>query len=278
MRQLASIIVVLLFLTGCGSQPEKSTLPAPGESTADALAPPPPAEAEPATVATPGFPTGASTNRQLVYNAELTLKVAQLPRTIARVDSLVRGSSGWTQAATQTRADAEWRQEMTIRVRPEKLTDLLTRLAGLGTVEGKSLTTEDVTAEHADVAARLRTKRALEQRYLELLRQARKVSDILEIETKLGAVREEIEAVESRLKALNEQVAYSTITLHLYQPVALPTPDAPVLSFGSRLLEALYGGWELTASLAVGFLYLWPVWLLLGIGASLWRAWRRRRQ
>jgi hypothetical protein len=206
------------------------------------------------------------------------LKVGQLPRAIDRVDSLVRGSKGWTQTATQTRADTEWRQEMTIRVRPEKVTDLLAQLARLGTVESKSLTAEDVTAEHADVSARLRTKRALEQRYLDLLRQARKVSDILEIETKLSAVREEIEAVASRLKVLNEQVAYSTITLHLYQTVALPAPDAPVLSFGSRLLDAVYGGWELTASLAVGFLYLWPVWLLLGAGFGIWRVWRRRRQ
>jgi hypothetical protein len=252
-------------------------MPAPGEATADAAAPPPAEEAEPGA-ATPSVPPGAATSRQLVYNAALTLKVARLPRALARVDSLVRASSGWTQAAAQTRADTEWRQEMTIRVRPEKLTDLLARLAALGTVEAKSLTTEDVTAAHADVAARLRTRQALEQRYLELLRQARKVSDILEIEAKLGAVREEIEAADSRLKALNEQVAYSTITLQLYQAVALPTPDAPELSFGSRLLEALYGGWELTASLAVGFLYLWPVWLLLAVGVGAWRAWRRRRQ
>jgi hypothetical protein len=273
MRQLASLLVVLLCLTGCSGKPENPTLPAPGEAPADAAAPPPPGEAEPAA-ATPGVPPGATASRQLVYNAALTLKVPQLPRAIARVDSLVRGSSGWTQAATQTRADTEWRQEMTIRVRPEKLTDLLAHLATLGTVESKSLTTEDVTAAHADVAARLRTRQALEQRYLELLRQTRKVSDILEIEAKLGAVREEIEAAASRLKALNEQVAYSTITLQLYQTVAQPTPEAPELSFSSRLLEALYGGWELTASLAVGFLYLWPVWLLLGAGVG----GRRRRQ
>ena len=278
MSKLASLFVVLLFLTGCSSQPKNTSSSTSGESTEDVLASPPPPEAEPSKAGNDGPLPGAATTRQLVYNAELTLKVAQLPGAIARVDSLVRGSSGWTQAATQTRADTEWRQEMTIRVRPEKLTDLLAHLARLGTVEAKSLTTDDVTAEHADVAARVRTKRALEQRYLELLRQAHKVSDILEIETKLGAVREEIEAVESRLKALNEQVAYSTITLRLYQAVALPAPDAPVLSFGSRLLEALYGGWELTASLVLGFLYLWPVWLLLGAGGGLWRAWRRRRQ
>lgn len=264
--------MVLLCLTGCSGQPEKTSLPTQAEAAADALAP------EPAPTATPGETPGAATGRQLVYNAALTLKVARLPRAVARVDSLVRASGGWTQAAAQTRADTEWRQEMTIRVHPDKLTALLAHLAALGTTESNSLTTNDVTAEHADVAARLRTKRALEQRYLELLRQAHKVGDILEIEAKLGAVREEIEALESRLKALNEQVAYSTITLHLYQTVALAPPDAPVLSFRSRLLDALYGGWELTASLAIGVLYLWPVWLLLGTGSGAWRAWRRRRR
>jgi len=52
--------------------------------------------------------------------------------------------------------------------------------------------------------------------------------------------------------------------------------DAPVISFGSRQLEALYGGWELLASLVFDFLYLWPVWLLLSAGWWGVKKWRRR--
>jgi len=276
MPKLPWLLPALVFLVGCGSQPEQTVLQSPTGAALE-MAPPPPSAPAPPEEATPDPSPDAALHRQLVYNAELDLKVKDLPRAISRVDSLVQANRGWTQTATQTRTDDEWRQETTIRVRPAQVTALLARLSNLGTVERKSLTSEDVTAEHADVTARLRNKRALEQRYLALLQQAHKVSDVLEVEEKVGAVREEIEAIESRLKVLNDEVAFSTITLKLYQPLLLAAPDAPVISFGSRLLEAVYGGWELTASLVVGILYLWPIWVLLGVGLVVWRTWRHRR-
>lgn len=222
------------------------------------------------------IPAPAAAPRLLVYHASLRLKVASLAKTTDRLDSLVRRSGGYASAAAETREDGEWKQETTIRVRPGQFGSLLSTLSALGTVEEKKLTTDDVTAEHADVAARLRTKRAVEQRYLALLGQAKKVSDMLEIEEKVGEVREEIESTESRLKTLNDEVAYSTITLTCYQLLPVATPDAPVVSLGSRLVGALYGGWELLTSLLIGTVSIWP---LLGLGiVGVWalRRWRRR--
>ena len=214
--------------------------------------------------------------RLLVYHADLRLKVTSLAQASASIDRLVRRSGGYTSASAEAREDGEWRQETTIRVRPRQFGTLLATLAALGKVEQKKLTTDDVTAEHADVAARLRTKRALEQRYLALLSQAKKVSDMLEIEEKVGQVREEIESTESRLKTLNDDVTYSTITLTCYQPTPVATPDAPVVSLGSRLVGAVYGGWSMLAGLLIGAVTMWPLLLL---GAAAWvgvRRWRRR--
>jgi hypothetical protein len=187
----------------------------------------------------------------------------------------VRRSSGYLSAAAETHADGEWRQETTIRVPPSQFQALIGGLAGLGTVEEKKLSTDDVTAEHADVAARLQAKRAVERQYTALLSKAQKIKDILDIEEKLGEVRETIEATESRLKTLNDEVAYATITLTLYQPVAQNVPDAPVVSLGSRTVEAFYGGWQLLISLLLGVLNLWP--LVLGAGVTGWWLWRRRQ-
>ncbi|RZK19311.1 MAG: DUF4349 domain-containing protein [Hymenobacter sp.] len=157
---------------------------------------------------------------------------------------------------------------------PANFQTLLNGLAGLGTVEKKELSTSDVTAEHADVAARLQAKRAIERQYTNLLSKAQKIKDILDIEEKLGGIREEIEATESRLKTLNSEVAYSTITLTLYQPLTQNVPDAPIVSLGSRVVESFYEGWQLLTSLLVGAIALWPL-LLLGAGS--WWLWQRRR-
>lgn len=192
----------------------------------------------------------------------------------ASLDSLVRRSSGYLSAATETRADGEWRQETTIRVPPSHFQLLLNGLAGLGTIEEKKLTTDDITAEHADVSARLQAKRAVERQYTVLLAKAQKIKDILDIEEKLGGIREEIEATESRLRALNDEVAYSTITLTLYQPLPQTVPDAPVVSLGSRTVEAFYGGWQFFVSLLLGVLYLWPLVVMASLVG--WWVWRRR--
>jgi hypothetical protein len=214
--------------------------------------------------------------RLLIYHAELRLKVDNLPTASRQLDSLVRQSGGYLSAAEETRQDGEWRQDMTIRVQPGRFQSILAALGQLGTVENKKLTTDDVTAEHADVAARLRTKRAVEQRYVALLDRARKISEILEIEAKIGEVREEIESTESRLKTMNDEVAYSTITLTCYQPLPQPTPDAPIVSLGSRIVEAFYGGWSLLTSLLVGTVAIWPLLVLGGIAWWALRRWRRK--
>lgn len=240
------------------------TLDSPAGEAAAATSPPQAAASVPA-------------HRLLVYHADVRLKTEAMLRAAARLDSLVRRSGGFVSSSAETRADGEWRQETTIRVPPTQFQHLLGGLSGLGAVEEKKLSTDDVTAEHADVAARLAAKRAIEHQYTTLLGRAQRIKDVLDIEAKLGEVREEIEATESRLKALNDEVAYSTITLVLYQPLALAVPDAPVVSFGSRLVESFYAGWQLLVMLLLGGISLWPM-LLLGAAGGWWWLHRRARR
>lgn len=214
-------------------------------------------------------------NRLLVYHADLRVKVTDMPAAAARLEAAVQATGGWMSGQTETRENGESRQQTIIRVTPERFGQLLKTLSGLGTVESKALSTADVTVEHADVTARLAAKRAMEQEYLRLLKQGKKISDLLEVQERLGQVREEIEATEARLKKLNDEVGFSTITVVLYQPLALDTPDAPVVSVGSRLVEAVYDGWRLIVGLVIGAVTVWPLWLLGGAG---WWLVRRRRK
>ncbi|SDX65750.1 protein of unknown function [Hymenobacter psychrophilus] len=205
------------------------------------------------------------------------MKVASLARANQRMDSLTRALGAFVEGASEEREDGQWRHEMKIRVAPARFQALLSGLGRFGVVESKQLTTDDVTAQHADISARLASKRALEQRYLELLKRANKVSDMLEIEQKVGEIREDIESTQSRLRALNDEVGYSTITLTYYQELSQRRPDAPMLSFGSRLLASFYGGWELLTDLLLGLVAAWPLLLLLAAGTATVQAWRRRR-
>ncbi|TGE28978.1 DUF4349 domain-containing protein [Hymenobacter metallicola] len=289
------LLVLLLFTAACSSDPSEQApaddkqlvvnelMEAPALVTAEAAQveqsevrgndqPDSPEANEPFRVtAAPG------TTRKIIYHANVRVKVDDLARANARMDSLTRAFGAYVSDASERREDGQWEHQMTIRVLPSRFPALLNRLNGLGTLESKTLGTDDVTAEHADVSARLATKRALEQRYIALLKQAKKVSEMLEIEGKIGEVRADIEATESKLKTLNDQVAYSTINLSYFQVITLKTPDAPVLSFGSRLVQSFYSGWELCTNLLLGMVAAWPLWLLLLVIIWSIRVWRRRR-
>ena len=273
----AALFAGSLLLVSCQSADSPET-----QASADAAAPVR-TESAMLKLAAPGSPTAIpvtaqpQTNRLLIYTADVRVRVEQLAPAAAQLDSLVRRSGGWISHATENRQDGDWSQRTEIRVPPARFGVLLGAIGQLGTVETKTLGTEDVTAQHADVTARLAAKRAVEQEYLRLLKQAHKVSELLEVQQKLGEVREEIEATESRLKTLNDQVAYSTLDVTLYQRIALPTPDAPVVSFGSRLASAFYGGWEIFIGLLLGVVNLWPVWLLVAAGWPVVRWWKQRR-
>ncbi|RFP63983.1 DUF4349 domain-containing protein [Hymenobacter lapidiphilus] len=235
---------------------------------------PPVVNAAPADESNSAIPAA---NRKLVYQATVRMKVADLARANQRMDSLTRALGAFVEGASEEREDTEWRHEMKIRVAPARFPALLSGLGRLGIVESKQLSTDDVTTQHADVTARLASKRALEQRYLELLKKANKVSDMLEIEEKVGEIREEIESTQSRLRTLNDEVSYSTITLTYYQELSQRRPDAPMLSFGSRLLESFYSGWEVLTNLMLGLVAAWPLLLLLTAGILALQTWRRRR-
>ncbi|WP_167855690.1 DUF4349 domain-containing protein [Hymenobacter fodinae] len=234
---------------------------------------------QPGIPADGSVPTAAPASaRKIIYHAEVRVKVDDLVKTNARMDSLTRAYGAYISDASEERQEGQWEHQMKIRVLPGQFQQLLNSLNGLGTLQSKTLGTDDVTAEHADKSARLRTKRAVEQRYVALLSQAKKIADILAIEEKIGEVREEIESTESRLKTLNDHIGYSTISLTYFQTLPLNQPETPILSFASRFTQAFYNGWELLTGLVLAIVTAWPLLLLGALGLVAFRTWRRRRR
>ncbi|WKW45955.1 DUF4349 domain-containing protein [Myroides sp. JBRI-B21084] len=131
----------------------------------------------------------------------------------------------------------------------------------------KEIKREDVTRDYVDVATRLKNQRALENRYLELLKQAKNVTEILEIEDKLNQIRVEIEISENRLKLYDRQVRYSTVTLTIFKE--LPYAKAPDRTFMFKTKNAIVGGFENFVESLIDILYLWPFFLIILI-LGLW--------
>jgi hypothetical protein len=89
-------------------------------------------------------------------------------------------------------------------------------------------------------------------------------------------------------KEFEDQVAFSTIQLNLYQPVKVLRAEKVDVAaiyrehrqgFVSRLGEKLQGGWDGMLNFVLALMGIWPVLLIGGgIGALLWRVRARRRK
>ena len=135
---------------------------------------------------------------------------------------------------------------------------------GVSYFDNKEITSQDVTTEFIDIEARLKAKKVLENRYIELLKKANKVSEMLEIEAQLSAIREEIEAKQGQLNYMQNRVSFSTITVEFYKTVA--TESGITTSYGMKIWNAIKSGFNSISSLFIRMLEIWPFIIILIVG------------
>ncbi|HWY36385.1 MAG TPA: DUF4349 domain-containing protein, partial [Nitrosopumilaceae archaeon] len=128
----------------------------------------------------------------------------------------------------------------------------------------KNVRSDDVTAEYVDIETRLKTKKEVEQRYIDILRnKAKTVRDVLDAENEIRIIHEEIEAKTGRLNFLKDQVAFSTINLDFYQVTKVTgQPDRVEYSYLSEAGDAFKVGWDGLKRLVIGLIYIWPMYLI----------------
>jgi hypothetical protein len=128
----------------------------------------------------------------------------------------------------------------------------------------------------------VRNLRKSEEALLEIMERSGSIAEVLEVSRELSAVRETIERTDAQLKNLQNQVAFSTVSLTLVGPQAAAPATSPI---GETLGETWQTASYAVRSLSVSLLQL-LLWLLvfspylaivvLAVWASR-RYWRRQR-
>lgn len=205
--------------------------------------------------------TEITAGNKIIRNASVRFQVADHQHSFYEIQNLLKNYEAYLTSSHDSRSDDKLETTMVIRVPVHNLENLLRKLTEQSLyLDYKNISSEDVTAEFVDISARLKTKQAVEQRYVALLKQAKNLKEVFEVENQLRLIREEIEGTQARINYIRDQAAYSTITLQIYQNNA---GNAAGRNFLVRVGNALHYGWDLLLSLIIGLLYIWPVWLLL---------------
>jgi Domain of unknown function (DUF4349) len=213
-----------------------------------------------------------SVERKIIRNAALTVEADRPAEAMRKVASLAEARGGFvvtSDSRQQTAADGITAYEVVtveLRVPAAQFDAFVAEMRGAGSrVVSEKITGQDVTEEYIDLEARIRTQRALEAQFLEIMKGARTVEDALRVQRELATVRGEIERVEGRRRYLENQTSLSTIKVTL-QP---PAPLINTSGFGSGLRDAFGDGVDAAATITLGLvrvlIALIPVALFVGL-------------
>ena len=229
----------------------------------------PPQSGEPEQTKQPANPSQSPAskpdwNKKIIKTAALNVVVKDYQKFNQLVHSSASQFGGYIADEQQTETEYKIENVITIKVPVDQFqsaVDLLTK--GNGKINEKKISSEDVTTQYVDTKARLEAKKQVRMRYLEQLKLAKNMEEILQVQNEINEIQEEIESSAGRINYLSNASAMSTINLTFYQVVNASAKDADHISFWIKTKTAFASGWNGLGDVLVGIVYIWP--LLIGI-------------
>ncbi len=200
-------------------------------------------------------------NKKIIKTGNISFKSKNLNDTKQKIDILVKKVNGYYSSESFNKSDYRNDYNLDIRIPSDNFDNFIKGLNSLeGNITSQNFSANDVTSEYLDFDMRLSNKTAYLEKYKDILKQARTISEILEVEDKIRVIEEEIESVKGRLKYLSDQVSLSTLNLNIYQE--FDSPEKPANSFFERLWSSFVKGWKALAEFVLLLIVLWPFFII----------------
>lgn len=221
-------------------------------------------------------PPPLNKEQKIIKTARLAFETKDVEATHKKILQLASQYKGLVQNDNSGKDYNRIYKNLTVRIPTENFQQFIDGISeGVAYFDQKDISRQDVSEEFVDLEARLKAKRVLEERYLELLKKANKVEEMLQIERELSNIREEIEAKQGRLQYLQSQVSMSTVNIEFYKTTA---ETGITQSYGQKMKNALQGGWNGISVFFLGILYLWPLFLVAIIVVIILRIFLKKRK
>lgn len=291
--RLAALLAVLLLVVGCGGGAA-----APGPILSNVGTAPDDGQYAPGATAAPA-PEAADRdgNANTVVDAVrpelLVIKTGTLELQVEAVDAAVSAAEakitalgGYVSGSEQVGEGEQVSATITYRIPADQWGAALKALRELSIkVVSERTGTEDVTGQVVDLRARIANLQATERALQGIMTQATKIADVLAVQAELTQVRGQIEEATAQKQHLEQQAAYSTLSVRFgLEPepaIAVAQdkfdPRSEVDRATASLVEILQG----LARAGIWFGIVWlPILVALAVGAVVAFVvlrWARRR-
>ena len=213
--------------------------------------------------------------RKIIKEANLKVTTKELSSIAKKVKDIIKAYDGYLANSNQWQSDRKY-YRFTLKVPQKNFQTAVNELEKLGEVNNKRISSRDITREYIDLQSRLKSYQVQEERYLELLEQAKNVEDMLKIEKELNRVRRKIEQIQGQLNYYNNKNSCSTINATFTEP-------KPVINNNSwGILDSLKQSIQefvnsINAIIVIsGALIPWLVLALL-LAFIIYRLWKNRK-
>ena len=227
----------------------------------------PGASAAPSAASAPDEVGNLVDDARIVRTGTIELQVADVPAALLAARDGIRGMGGYIGASQTENVDDRPVATITYRVpvdRWEQALDLLRGIAGSSTkVVNERTNAVEVTGAVVDLEARIKNLRASESALQEISAQAARVTDVLEVQAQLTAVRGQIEQHTAQLTQLEDQASYATLTAGFSTPVVAVEVAAKGWEPGVVVDEATASLVDILQALTTAGIWFAIVWLPL---------------
>lgn len=216
---------------------------------------------------TNSVPAPPADTRKLIAkgNVEIKVKPENVDSIYDNINALIKKHNGYKSSEKQN----EFRYSVSASIPSasfEDFTDALNKVGGK--MSDKSINVQDVTDAYTDLISEIKSKEAALEQYRVLLKRANKISEIIEIQTKIDYIQNDIDVMNGRRINIDRKVAYSVVDIDLIivKKEMAKDDDDDTPSFGSELVDSLSDGWAIIKFLIVFLLRLWPFFIIGGAG------------
>jgi hypothetical protein len=222
--------------------------------------------------------TAEAADRKIIRNAEITIEVPSTTDAQHQVTSIAETHGGFvvTSEAKQRESNDPAQRTLDIKLVVRvpsnqfgRAFDEIKKLAA--NTPAEQVSSQDVTEDFIDLEARIKTQKALEVQFLEIMRQAQGIAEALEVQRQIAEVRTEIEKLEGRKRFLENRSSLSTINVNIQTPK--PVITVTQTGFGHSLREAVSDSITLASDMVLFFarfvIMMVPVFLFVFVPLGL---------
>ena len=245
--------------------------------------------------------TGRILAEKLIYTGNLSVETTDFSSTLTRIKRTINEMGGFIETENDSDDSYGWYLEgyrkssstlhsyIRARIPSARFYEFLDGVEGESSkVTDRSVNVENISRRYSEVATTIESYEIQERRLLDMMEDATRVSDMLEIEARLSEVQGYLKQYRNSLSDMDTDVAYSTVSINIREVGIYSRPEAATFSekiqksFSDGLYQFKEGVQNFCIWLAGNFLdvivFFLLIWLMIVIIRKIIKSIRKEKK